>query len=90
MMTILTNSLENPLDDDMEQHSRVLRLINQTKKDHCVGFMILSSMPNDLISQFHFYTTTKDIWDVHNPLLWVALRLGYLNYRSISIPIRWI
>ena len=70
VLETLTHLLSKPDEGSTEQHQHDLAAYESwRKKDLCARFTILSSMHNDLISEFEQYTTAQDIWK--------ALKLRY-------------
>ena len=63
VLETLTHSLTKPDDGSTEQHQRDLDACESwCKKDLCACFTMLSSMHNDLISEFEQYTTVQEMW----------------------------
>ena len=70
VLETLTHSLSKPDEGSIEQHQRDLATYESwRKKDLYAHFTMLSSMHNDLISEFEQYTTAQDMWK--------ALKLRY-------------
>ena len=62
VLETLTHLLSKPNEGSTEQHQHDLAAYESWhKKDLCARFTILSSMHNDLISEFEQYTTAQDI-----------------------------
>jgi len=64
VLKTLTQSMDVPLEEGRgPQHRCDAEAYAKWGKDHCVCFVILNSMHNDLISTFEDYKTAREKWN---------------------------
>ena len=64
VLETLTQEMTAPKDGNIAKHRRDRQAYQSwLKKDHCVHFTMLSSMHDDLISEFEEHATAHALWD---------------------------